>query len=74
MPVCFPADGLRTLGPLLLQKDPLMPNSLILPFTLLLTFSAAQAADTEKWYPSKYGANDEIGALNLLNADSVAIR
>jgi hypothetical protein len=51
-----------------------MPNRLILPFTLLFTFSAAQAADTEKWYPSQYGANDEIGALNLLDADSVAIR
>ena len=48
-----------------------MLNRLILPFTLLFSFSAAHAADAEKWYPSKYGADDEIGALNLLNADSV---
>lgn len=48
-----------------------MLTRLVLPFALLFTFHAAHAADSEKWYPSKYGANDEIGALNLLNAESV---
>lgn len=48
-----------------------MFSRLLLPFTLLFTVSAAQAVEAEKWYPSNYGANDEIGALNLLNADSV---
>lgn len=44
-----------------------MLNRLILPFTLLFSIGAAHAADTDKWYPSKYGAQDEIGAANLLN-------
>jgi kynurenine formamidase len=48
-----------------------MLNRLVLPFALLFTLNAAHAAESEKWYPSRYGANDEIGALNLLDAQSV---
>ncbi|WP_236672519.1 MULTISPECIES: hypothetical protein [Stenotrophomonas] len=35
--------------------------------TLPLSFQAT----AEEWYPSAYGANDEIGAANLLTADVV---
>ncbi|WP_401730705.1 hypothetical protein [Stenotrophomonas muris] len=35
--------------------------------TLPLSFQAT----AEDWYPSAYGANDEIGAANLLTADVV---
>lgn len=32
---------------------------------------AAQAASAADWYPSAYGAKDEIGAANLLTPDVV---
>ena len=48
-----------------------MLHRLVLPFALLFSLNVAHAAEAEKWYPSKYGAKDEIGALNLLNAESV---
>ncbi len=37
---------------------------------LFLTGLGAQA-DEASWYPSKYGANDELGSLNLLSPEKV---
>ena len=36
-----------------------------------LGLSASALAQEDDWYPSPYGAEDEIGALNLLGPDDV---
>lgn len=48
-------------------------TTLALTISLALSAGIAAAADTPKadWYPSKYGASDEIGAANLLTPDVV---
>ncbi|MGH8080487.1 MAG: hypothetical protein ACREP7_07930, partial [Lysobacter sp.] len=44
---------------------------LLLAATLLATPAFAQQAPKADWYPSKYGAADEIGAANLLTPEVV---
>ena len=46
-------------------------KTLLLAATLLSTPVFAQSAPKADWYPSKYGASDEIGAANLLTPDVV---
>ncbi|WP_322022729.1 cyclase family protein [Burkholderia sp. BCC1977] len=43
----------------------------ILPFTAAQAAHAAPAAPAADWYPSVYGAHDEIGAANLLTPDVI---
>ncbi|AWG28976.1 MULTISPECIES: cyclase family protein [Burkholderia] len=43
----------------------------ILPFAAAQAAHAAPAAPAADWYPSVYGADDEIGAANLLTPDVV---
>ncbi|SOT44823.1 exported hypothetical protein [Burkholderia cenocepacia] len=43
----------------------------ILPFAAAKAAHAAPAAPAADWYPSVYGADDEIGAANLLTPDVV---
>ena len=46
----------------------LLTTLLSVPF---LGMSAAVSAEEPAWYPSKYGADDELGSLNLLSPDKV---
>ncbi|ALX14873.1 polyketide cyclase [Burkholderia cepacia JBK9] len=43
----------------------------ILPFAAAQAAHAAPSAAAADWYPSVYGANDEIGAANLLTPDVI---
>ncbi|MCA3862912.1 MAG: cyclase family protein, partial [Burkholderia sp.] len=43
----------------------------ILPFAAAQAAHAAPSAPAADWYPSVYGANDEIGAANLLTPDVI---
>ncbi|VWD31760.1 polyketide cyclase [Burkholderia lata] len=43
----------------------------ILPFAAAQTAQAAPSAPAADWYPSVYGAHDEIGAANLLTPDVI---
>lgn len=40
-------------------------------FIVLLFLSLATFGDEESWYPSKYGKNDTLGAINNLSAEGV---
>jgi len=48
----------------------LMKSRSIIIAGLMLTFSGALAA-AEDWYPSRYGADDTLGAINNLSAEKV---
>jgi kynurenine formamidase len=39
--------------------------------TLAIAFPAASAAADEEWFPSKYGPDDTLGAINELSAEGV---
>jgi kynurenine formamidase len=43
----------------------------IMAATLSVVFFASAAAGEEKWYPSKYGAEDTLGAINELSSEGV---
>ena len=43
----------------------------VLVFSVSLLLFAGMAAADDDWYPSRYGADDTLGALNLLSPDKV---
>ncbi len=50
---------------------PLIRLAMLLPVLAVLSAQAADTTDTPNWYPSVYGAADEIGAANLLTPEVV---
>lgn len=50
-------------------KSRLLMNTKLACLTLYLCLSSPSMAEQEKWWPSKWGADDRMGAMNLLTPE-----